>query len=202
MGIGQEVLDVPIGEMVYQLASAIATSQAELDRSSIDVMRIMCDKTNAPVHIPMLDDKGAEMELETSMVGAGFQPSFYQFSDAIIEVKMAITSSRETASERNETVDYGPSSKTTLYRDAKGKIAISQTKIKASTMNATYTSKYNFSEEATSSIRVRLVPLPPNPIMQRFIELRAQKQQLGFELEIKKAELALKAEEDKNRGKA
>ena len=52
MSIGQELLNVPFPEMVYKLASAIARSQANLDRESIEILKIMGDKEIAPVFLP------------------------------------------------------------------------------------------------------------------------------------------------------
>jgi hypothetical protein len=178
--------------MVYQLASAIAKSQAELDKSSIDMMRIMGDAEKAPVSLPLLDENGRE--IKTSMIGAGFQPAFYNFSDAIIEVKVAISSTEEIIDDKRTITDMGPSTTTKLEIGTTNRglfISSTTTKVKACTIDARYTNKYNFSEEATSSIRVRLVPLPPNPIMQRMVELRAQKHQLAFELDIRRAELEI-----------
>jgi len=205
MGIGQEILDVPFGEMVFQLASAIATSQVQLDKASVDIMKIMGDVKQAPVSLPLLDEDGRDLEIVTSMIGAGFQPTFYQFTDAIIEVKMAISMSNESVDTQEEQWEYGPETITTTTR--KGGILgllfgsyqtqTKTTNIKSHTLNATYTSKYNFSEEASSTLRVRLVPLPPNPIMQRFVELRAERHQLEYALQMKKTELALsKLEKD------
>lgn len=196
MGIGHEVLDVPFGEMVTQLASAVAASQSAMDMNSIVLLKEMGDVKKNPVYLPIINASGEEDTLETSMIGAGFQPTFYQFSDAIIEVKMTISASRESSYERERKTEYGPSTSTSIDIRS-GKIVVNQTKIKSSTVNATYTNRYNFSEEASSTLRVRLVPLPPNPTMQRFIELRAQKQQLQYELEIKKTEMALEAERAK-----
>jgi hypothetical protein len=181
--------------MVFQVASAIAESQVQLDKASVDILTIMGDMNKAPVSIPIWDDKGAEKNLVTSMIGAGFQPTFYQFSDAIIEVKMAITMSTEEMSEDKETTERGPSTTTEVSLN-RGRLSVKRTKIKSSTINATYTNKYNFSEEASSLLRVRLVPLPPNPIIQRLIELRAQKQQMEIEAMIKAAEKKLQTDMD------
>jgi len=180
-------LDVPFGDMVYQVASAIATSQAKLDGTSIELLKIMGNVDKAPVSLPLLDDDDSK-SIKTSMIGAGFQPTFYQFSDAIIEVKMAITMSRENEYSSTSETEYGPSTTTSFNLR---NFTIKQSSIKSSTINASYTSKYNFTEEASSTLRVRLVPLPPNPIIQRFIELRAQKEQLKYEIEMKKVELEM-----------
>jgi hypothetical protein len=41
MAIGQELLNVPMGEMIYSMASAIARSQLELDHASIETAEMM-----------------------------------------------------------------------------------------------------------------------------------------------------------------
>jgi len=189
MGIGQEILDVPFGQMVYQVASAIAESQAALDRNSIEMLKVMGDDKNSSVLIPMLDEHGNDVQIETSMIGAGFQPTFYQFSDAIIEVKMAISMSNDSDSSWSKETEYGPSTSTSISLN-RGRINVQRSTVKASTINASYTNKFSFKEEASSTLRVRLVPLPPNPMMQRLIELRAQAQQLQYEENIKQMEIS------------
>jgi hypothetical protein len=192
MGIGQEILNVPFGDMVYQMASAISTSQTSLDKSSVEILKIMGDEEKNPVSLPILNEDGTEGSIKTSMIGAGFQPAFYQFTDAIIEVKMAISMGYDSES------SYGYESKTDYKSDYTSKDKrYKSSYARATTINANYTSKYSFNEEATSTLRVRLVPLPPNPIMQRLIELRAQRQQLQYELQMKKAELAMQKEMEK-----
>ena len=56
MSIGTELLNVPFPDMVYQLASAISRSQANLDRESIAILKIMGDKENAPVSTALSPD--------------------------------------------------------------------------------------------------------------------------------------------------
>jgi len=201
MGIGQEVLNVPFGAMVYQMASAIATSQVQLDKSSVEILKIMGDAEKSPVYLPILNEDGTEGNIKTSMIGAGFQPAFYQFSDAIIEVKMAVSMGYD--SEYSSGYEY--KSEYGNEYNWKGKDQdYKSTYARTTTINANYTSKYSFNEEASSTLRVRLVPLPPNPIMQRLIELRAQRQQLMFEVKIKQleAELAAAAEAEAEKAKA
>jgi hypothetical protein len=58
-------------------------------------------------------------------------------------------------------------------------------------IDASYSSKYNYTQEGSSLIRTRLVPVPPNSIIQRQLDMRSQAMQLMFELDMKKLELAL-----------
>jgi hypothetical protein len=189
MGIGQELLNVPFPQMVYQLASAIARSQSLLDRESIEILKVMGNKELAPVFLPAIKIEGGEVvedEIETSMVGAGFQPTFYQFAETIIEVKMAITMSRETEYTSESKGEVKTTSTTSKWWNLSRKTVVTTTPIDAS-----YSSKYNYTQEGSSLIRTRLVPVPPNSIIQRQLDMRSQAMQLMFELDMKKLELAL-----------
>jgi len=196
LNVGQRLLDVPFPEMVYNLALAIAGSQANLDRESIEILRIMGDKENYPVQIPSikLDSSGELTEedatIETSMIGAGFQPTFYQFAETIIEVKMAISMTREYSEEGDI--------KRKSTHVAWGRRGLS---IRSTSVDATYASKYNFTQEGSSTIRTRLVPVPPNMFMQRLLEMKAQAMQMKFELDMREIELAIEKEREEMAGK-
>lgn len=185
MSIGRELLNVPFPEMVYQLASAIAKAQANLDRESIEILRIMGDKTAAPVSLPSFEIKPGEdnfivdTEIETSMIGAGFQPTFYQFAETIIEVKMAITATRESESVRHYSGKETRISWLSGYR----RLAITSTPV-----DATYSNKYNYTQEGASLLRTRLVPVPPNNIIQRQLDMRSEALQLEYELKMAQLE--------------
>jgi hypothetical protein len=190
MSVGQELLNVPFPEMVYKLATAIAQSQANLDRESIEILKIMGNKEIAPVFLPSVqvgsNGKLEEVELETSMIGAGFQPTFYQFAETIIEVKMAITMSRETEYTNKEKGEKTVSSTSSRWWGLSRKTVVTTTPV-----DATYSSKYNYTQEGSSLLRTRLVPVPPNAIIQRQLDLRSQAMQMEFELQLKQLELAL-----------
>ncbi|MBR1930514.1 MAG: hypothetical protein IJ833_03430 [Lachnospiraceae bacterium] len=181
MSVGQELLNVPFSEMVYQMANSIAEAQKKLDENSVEILREMGDVKKAPVSLPslILDKNGklVEHDIETSMIGAGFQPTFYQFAETIIEVKMAITVNSEFTSEQEQ-----KGKKLTYARTGKGY------RVCSTPINATYSSKYNYTQEGASTLRTRLVPVPPNTIVQRQIELKAQHLAAQFEQELAEAE--------------
>jgi hypothetical protein len=182
--VGQELLNVPFPEMVLKLASAIAEGQFKLDMVSCRIAKMMGDPKQASVSLPDLTSDDNET-IKTSLIGAGFQPTFYQFTDTIIEVKMAIT--------MNQTFE------STFSTSASGGFMCF-----AASVNASFSSKYSYSVEGSSLLRTKITPLPPNTFMQRILDMKAQKLQQEFqlklkqqELEIKKAEAALKVETDK-----
>lgn len=196
MSIGQQLLNVPFPEMVYNLASSIAKSQANLDRESIEILKIMGDKENAVVNLPAikLDDSGEltqdDESIPTSMIGAGFQPTFYQFAETVIEVKMAITMTKESSYERRT---EGEIKNTTTKKTWWGKRTVT---VRSTPVDATYSSKYNFQQEGSSTIRTRLVPVPPNPFMQRLLDMKAEAMQMEFELKLREIELAIENKRD------
>lgn len=189
MSVGQELLNIPFSEMVYELASSIAKAQANLDMESIRILKIMGDKKVAPVYLPTVkisDNSSSENfveeeEILTSMIGAGFQPTFYQFAETIIEVKMAISS-------KSEYVEEGTKKGTNVSWLSSSAGRNRKTSLSVTSIDATYTNKYNYSQEGSSLLRTRLVPVPPNSIIQNQIELRSQAMQMEYECKLKKIE--------------
>jgi hypothetical protein len=153
--VGQELLNVPFPEMVYKLACAIAESQFKLDLFSCEVAKRMGDSNLAKVELPDVGSSSSDATVETSLLGAGFQPTFYQFSETIIEVKMAI--SCVTSHE----VSVGAKAGGSFFG------------LFSASVNASYSNKYTYSVEGSSLLRTKLVPTPPNVFMQRILEMKA-----------------------------
>ena len=170
--VGQELLNVPFPEMVLKLATAIAEGQYKLDQVSCEIAKFMGDVETAPVFLPDLSSDDPEATIKTSLIGAGFQPTFYQFTDTIIEVKMAITMNRSTEA--------------SVSVSAKGGFACF-----SASVNASYSSKYSYSVEGSSLLRTKITPLPPNTFMQRMLDMKAQRLQQDFQLKLKEAEIKL-----------
>lgn len=158
--IGQQLLDVPIADLISNMACSIAESQAKLDMGSIEILKQMANKNSNPVVLPTFGGK----TITTSMLGVGFQPTFYQFSETIIEVKMAISVSKESKEESKPSTQ---STKPSIFN----RQAMT---VKATSVNAAYTNTYNFNQEGSSLIRTTLVPVPPNPIILSLIEQSIQ----------------------------
>ncbi len=164
MSVGRDLLNVPMGAMIQKMATAIAESQVALDESSLRVAEMMSGKMRET------DDDGNASEVDTrvyfgkddqgdpeklSMIELGFTPTFYQFVDTLIEVKMAITVKFENAQERKT------KGKETRFRWNRNGISISTTPV-----DATYSSKYSYSSEGSSLLRTKLVPVPPPSILE------------------------------------
>ena len=226
MSIGQELLNVPMGDMIRQMAFAIAEGQMKLDANSIetaemmgglkvvydddgkptfddsriffgyDLMTIlqaeaylaadvamsggdtkaMMDRLRELQGVPTNADKSATLirvPTRVSMLELGFSPTFYQFVDTIIEVKIAIKITRSFESTRTTK----NSSQNTTKAASGGGVFVAifggsksdSTTVSTSQVDASYSSKYSYTAEGSSLLRTKLVPLPPPPILEERI---------------------------------
>ncbi len=172
MAIGQDLLDVPFPEMVKAMGVGIAEAQYELDLTSLKIARLMAgyapeneaDESDTPVtaertNLIRIGDGNAN---GYSLLELGFTPTFYQFVDTLIEVKMSISMATERESRRS-TVD--------VQASARGKVGFlsASAKMKVSTVSASFSSKYQYSAEGSSLLRTKLVTVPPPSILEERI---------------------------------
>jgi hypothetical protein len=170
MSVGRDLLDVPFGQMVLSLAMAIAEGQRALDRTSVETARAL-----ATSNVRLVDEivdiirpdpvrysitgpdgnpiivTGATIEMRRhedtySLLQAGLFPTFYQFTESIIEVKMSISSKTTSTSEFEAGatlgINYGPVSF-------------------AGHVNYKSSQTYSYSVEGSSLLRTTLKPVPP-----------------------------------------
>lgn len=258
MAIGQDLLNVPMGDMIRDMAFAIADGQFQLDQSGMRTAEMMGglqsvfdDEGNqtfddsriffgyeymtvkAALAFAIFDDsltgaldedsiklKRVVLELiaeldgldpalaaelrtaassdgdpptlpepvqETvirvptrlSMMELGFTPTFYQFVDTIIEVKIAIkmtrtrSYSRTTTNASSSRNRSGSSSRRGglwgLFSGKSGNTYNRSSDVQTSQVDATYSSKYSYSAEGASLLRTKLVPVPPPTILEERI---------------------------------
>jgi hypothetical protein len=187
--VGYDLLNVPFPEMVQKLALAIAESQLALDMNSIEVAQVLAN-TNLPeesVIIAIKETVDADgnvtatevlyNEKEMPLLVYGLNPTFYQFTESIIEVKMAITMREERYMEREFGRKFTFTNKTDLKTKfsvgggflssifggpkVSGSLQNTTTIAYASTYNAKYSQKYSYKAEGTSLLRTTLAPVPP-----------------------------------------
>lgn len=199
MSIGQDLLNVPMGDMIRQMALAIADAQIQLDESSMQVAEMMSGSAleRDEDGNPMLDAGGDIQRVDTriffgreydeaskkmvpvkaSMMELGFTPTFYQFIDTIIEVKIAIKMTREInrtrTSSTNDRNGSNSSSKSGVFKRIFGNDKKSSNySARTTTVDASYSSKYSYSAEGSSLLRTKLTPVPPPAILEE--RIRAQ----------------------------
>lgn len=204
MSIGQELLDVPFPEMIYKMANAIAQGQRRLDKASLDTARALAKmRVNVIPDIYEIVEKkklsdtleaGATLpgattgDVETiavrtesakavsmTLMQAGLMPTFYQFTESLIEVKISISHRSSSESE----FELGLDSETTVEAEAHGSLfgfggssKVSSTF--ASHVNYKSSSSYSYSAEGSSLLRTTLKPVPaPARIIPRIVTVDA-----------------------------
>ena len=186
VSVGQKLLDVPFGDMIKEMAFAIAEGQTALDLNSINVAQALAETEleagSVILYIEETADEDGNVTASNvvtndrpmSLLTYGLEPRFYEFTESIIEVKMTISMKREHSTElkygrefkfTNESKIKG-SYKTSglaglLFGKGKGSFENTTNVAYTSTFDATYKSKYSFSEEGASLLRTTLRPVPP-----------------------------------------
>jgi hypothetical protein len=179
--VGADLLAVPFPKMVLSLAEAIAKGQTALDKASLNTLKVLA-RTNFD-YIPEITEvltptnitaggttvTGVDVELvapralRMSMLQAGIVPSFYQFTESVIEVKMSISSKIESQSE----FEFGLETEASAgFLFASGSVS--------SHVNFRTQNTYSYSVEGSSLLRTTLKPTPPpQRMMPRFITVNA-----------------------------
>lgn len=276
MGIGQDLLNVPMGDMIRDMAFAIADSQFQLDQSSmrtaemmgglqtvydnkgqmsfddsriffgydymtvkqalayaifddgltggitedtlklkdliLDVIAefanskdgtslergdVLTDGTDELVPaVKSMQDEIIRVPTRLSMMELGFTPTFYQFVDTIIEVKIAIKMTRESSYSRttSDSTSDTTSEKTKdssfsgifglRFGAGRSRSKTTSNSVQTTQVDATYASKYSYTAEGASLLRTKMVPTPPPAILEERI-----RQRMDFEAELLQQQL-------------
>jgi hypothetical protein len=110
------------------------------------------------------------------MLELGFAPTFYQFIDTIIEVKISIKISQESSSTTNVSTDTKSNNMSVGvmgFPGFGGRARISRS-VTTTQVNATYSQKYSYSAEGSSLLRTKLVPIPPPAILEERIRMNME----------------------------
>lgn len=126
------ILNAPLPELIQRLGLSLANAQAALDENSIATAKAMGTTT--------VDIDGTPRTL----LELGFTPTFYAFTEATVEAKLAFTIAE--SSELSVGAELSVGNQFTLL---------------SASVNASYTRKYSFEAQGASSIAARLVSLPP-----------------------------------------
>ena len=102
-----------------------------------------------------------------SMLECGFTPTFYQFVDTIIEVKISIKYTQEGSV--NSSVSVSNQSPAKRIGTGFKKIKSGKT-VQIAQVNAAYSQKYSYSAEGSSLLRTKLVPIPAPAILEQRIQ--------------------------------
>ena len=161
--VGQELLDVPLPDMVAKLAFGIADAQAALDKNSIETAKALATETIeiVPVITQTIAANGTVSfsspdPVEMSLIQIGLLPTFYQFAEATIEVSMDIKTTSSTETSVRVESEFGV------------KFKVFSASIKA---EVSHNRKFGKEVHGTSRMITRLVPVPPPPLIQPRFEI-------------------------------
>ena len=153
--VGQELLDVPLPEMVLKLALGIAEAQRALDENSVETAKALAD-TTLPMVMGVTQTIAADgavtfvnaAPVAVSLIQIGLMPTFYQFAEATIEVTMDIKTT--TSVETNIKVGI----------KAKAGFALWSASV---SVDVSHNRKFGKEVRGTSRLLTRMVPVPPPP---------------------------------------
>jgi hypothetical protein len=166
MSVGTELLAVPFPEMVQRLGVGIAEAQLQIDMVSLRIARLMAgydeeddeakdgDGVKSPRYLIEFGDGNSYSLLEL-----GFTPTFYQFVDTVIELKMSISMTRTTEVKRATSTTKASARGFAVPFAAGGSVS-------ATSVSASYSAKYQYSAEGSSLMRTKLVPVPPPAVLE------------------------------------
>lgn len=143
--ITKQMEQSPLPTLLQSLAAAIAEAQYEMDRHCVNIVKLMADRENNGIQ---LTDDGPVR----SLLQLGLRPTFYHFTEATIEARVAF-SIRE-------------GQKSTVGAS----IAGGYPGVFSASVSAEYTSKYSFQGEASSIISTKIITVPPPAQLNAIVE--------------------------------
>ena len=175
-GIGRDLLDLPFSEMVRNLAIAIADGQSALDHNSLETL-----KTLNETEVELITDlteviasdehevdvgsgkkitvtgaridigEGAVRTATMSMLQAGLMPTFYQFTEASIDVRISITMREDRdAQSVVRSASRGPAW-----------LGMGASRAYASSVDYRSSNKYSYETTGASLLHAVIRPVPP-----------------------------------------
>ena len=153
--VGQELLDVPLPEMVLKLAMGIASAQAALDENSVSTAVLLAETIVKDVVIATTQTISAagvvtfaDSKADMSLMQMGLIPTFYQFAEATIEVTMDIKTTTSV--------------ETNIKVGTKAKVGFACWSASVS-VDVSHNRKFGKEVRGTSRLLTRMVPVPPPP---------------------------------------
>lgn len=133
VNIPRMMLQAPLPDIIQRLGLAIAQAQTALDQSSIGMAKELISTT-----VELIPGE------PRSLLSLGFTPTFYAFTEATVEARLAFSVSEET--DISVAASLGVNAK-----------------VWAATVDASYSRKYSFEANGSSSMIARLATVPAPP---------------------------------------
>lgn len=137
-----DALSAPLGDLIAEVGRSVAEAQMAMDAATIQNVRALVTASGP-------DDPNRLLQQ------IGYQPTWYQIPEVTAEITIALTLSGSGQSSGQSGGQSG------------GKPGGSRMRMMAAPVDASYASRYNFELKAASSLKFRIVPVPPSPAAER-----------------------------------
>jgi hypothetical protein len=149
---GQVLASLPLDGMIASLGVGIAKAQQALDMNAIEMAIKLAELT---LDFPgPTDEDGNPTKYSRSLLSLGFTPTFYQFTEATldlkIEMKVQVEDTSKTSASANASATKGP-------------VAV------AGTVSSDASRKYGAESSAMTAVHLQLVSVPPPPTFLEYI---------------------------------
>jgi len=155
LAIGTELAIVPFDQMIRNLLLAMVAAQNDANASFIAGVQ---DLVETPIELKYKktsDNSNTEKSISGNALAFGILPTLLQIQSGTIQIKMVITMQRSTEAKVSVKAKGG-----WLFFSA--------------SVDASYSSKYSYSVEASSFIEIKVGPAPPPTPLMKAIDLIAQ----------------------------
>jgi hypothetical protein len=163
---GEALLEAPIGELIQRVASSIAEAQLKLDQIGVRVASLLSEAK-------VTFNKADGTPVEKSLLELGFMPTFYAFTETDIEIKLTIQLKVDE--------DFTIKGSATAGSTATGEGVEAAKRIVpfGITISADYHRKYGFDMSGSSSVKTKLLSVPPPSVFLETIKDHARSQALS-----------------------
>ena len=126
-----DLISAPIEQVITALGTAIGKAQQELDRFAIDTQR--------------------QIDQDPLLTENGLQATFYQIPRTELEITTAIAFEEES----------NPATSTAIPAEATTVAGAKIRRVHLQPVNAAYTNHFNYDVQASSKVKLTIVPVPP-----------------------------------------
>ena len=150
--ITRDLANAPLPQMVENLGKGIAEAQYAMDHNALRIAQQMAGfKEND--NGELVADENALIQMEqgkpkVSLLSLGFTPTFYQFAETHMEIKVSFSMSESREISMSASVGV-------------------RAWMVTASVSASYSQKYQYSAEGSSSIRTKLVSVPSPAIFEQ-----------------------------------
>ncbi len=141
---GQVLASLPLDGMISSLGVGIAKAQHALDMNAIE-MAVKLAELTLDFPGPTGED-GTPTKYSRSLLSLGFTPTFYQFTEATLDIKIEM---------KVEVEDKSSTQVSANASAAKGPVAM------AGTVSSDSSRKYGAESSAMTAVHLQLVSVPP-----------------------------------------